>query len=98
MFRLYKKTIKPDAQTPLFEMDDENKKHFFLNYIKTKKFISNVDKISEDGLIVESISTWASIDDFIDHRLDNVAKQAVEKIIDHNTRHNIVIITKEYND
>lgn len=100
MFKFYRKLTRADTSIPFEPAElDEDRQHFFINYLKTNKFVSKEnDKLSDDGLVIEKISTWRSFDDFIDFRVDPVGERAGLRAMKHYIEHNIIVETKELND
>jgi hypothetical protein len=100
MFKFYRKLTRADASIPFEAPElDEDKKHFFINYIKTNKFLSKLDdKLSDNGLVIEKVSIWRSFDDFIDFRVDPIGESAGIRAMKYYHENNIIIETKELND
>ena len=92
MFKLYRKLTRP-SQSIAFGLPetDEQKQHTLVNYIETKKFISRENPVlSKDGLILEQIITWRSLDDFIDFRLDDFYTDHNQKVVLYQQENNII--------
>jgi hypothetical protein len=100
MFKFYRKLTRANTTVPFEPMElDDDKRHFFINYLKTNKFLSKEeDKLSDDGLVIEKVSIWRSFDDFIDFRVDPIGERAGIRAMNHYLENNIIVETRELND
>jgi hypothetical protein len=86
MIRFTKTQTRPNVSVPFYESkDDAVKAHFYNSFIKTNKFLADVKTLSEDKLVLTSVSDWSSIEDYLDLLTDQYCYV------------NIVIPSKEYN-
>lgn len=75
MFKFYFTRTRPNIEVEFFKPDEEYRKYFFINYIKTGKFMSIEERTSDDNLTVEGEITWKSIEDYLDFLTDPVCRQ-----------------------
>lgn len=86
MIRFTKTQTRPDVSIPFYESrDDAVKAYFYNKFIKPKKFLTDVKTLSEDRLVLTSVSDWSSVQDYLDLLTDEYCYV------------NIVIPSKEYN-
>ena len=86
MIRFTKTQTRPNTSVPFYESKDDAVKAYFYNtFIKTKKFLTDVKTLSEDRLVLTSVSDWSSTQDYLDLLTDEYCYV------------NIVIPSKEYN-
>jgi hypothetical protein len=86
MIRFTKTQTRPNTSVPFYESKDDAVKAYFYNkFIKTKKFLTDIKTLSEDQLVLTSVSDWSSTQDYLDLLTDEYCYV------------NIVIPSKEYN-
>ena len=86
MIRFTTTQTRSNTSIPFFELKNKEAGVYFYNtFIKTNKFLSKVDTLSEDKLTLTSISDWESAEDYLD------------LLTDWYCRVNISIPAKEYN-
>jgi hypothetical protein len=72
MLKFTKIQTRIDESIPFFNLNnvEEYKKYFYKTFVITNKFISSVDKLSEDKLTLKIEYTWASVEDYLDFITD----------------------------
>jgi hypothetical protein len=96
MFKIYLTKTRPSIDVEFFKPDEEYRKHFFINYIKTGKFVSSKEDVSEDGLTVVSEVVWKSIEDYVDFLVDKFCRQkSLNPSKIYNQEHNIKTSMRE---
>jgi|688.fasta_scaffold1683246_1 hypothetical protein len=99
MIKFTKILTRPDASIPFFEsMDELVIAYFYYKFIRTKKVISDVKTLSDDKLILTSVSCWTSVEDYLDLLTNEYCyANIVIPSREYNTKHNITleVITEE---
>ena len=79
-------------------MDELVIAYFYYKFIRTKKVISDVKTLSDDKLILTSVSCWTSVEDYLDLLTNEYCyANIVIPSREYNTKHNITleVITEE---
>ena len=86
MIRITKTQARPNMLIPFFApTDDAVKTYFYNKFIKTKKFSPSSRMLSEDGLMLTSVSEWSSVEDYLDLLTDEYCHT------------NMLVTAKKYN-
>ena len=85
MFIVTKKQIRPNTSVEFFsaalspEFEAEFKRHMFITYMSTGKFIDSVESISADSLTKTVVTTWLSEADLNTWKADPICADFVER-------------------
>ena len=93
MIKFTKILTRPNASIPFFESKDEVViAYFYYKFIRTKKVISDVKTLSDDKLVLTSVSEWASVEDYLDLLTNEYCHvNIVVPSKEYNTKHNIAL-------
>ena len=93
MIKFTKILTRPDVSIPFFESKDELIiAYFYYKFIRTKKVISDVKTLSDDKLILTSVSCWTSVEDYLDLLTNEYCyANIVIPSREYNTKHNITL-------
>lgn len=86
MIKFTKILTRPSKSISFYEsMDEVVIAYFYYKFIRTKKVISDVRTLSDDGLVLTSVSEWSSVEDYLDLLTDEYCHT------------NMLVTAKKYN-
>jgi hypothetical protein len=100
MFIVTKKQIRPNTSVQFVssstfpEIEDEFKRHMYVGYTRTGKFINATESTSSDGLTKTTVTTWLSEVDFNAWKADPVCTNFIERYNQYCTANGISVVNE----